>query len=155
MISLDGSPYLLEPSSEERLLTEISELEDRVLLLRENRVLTPETLDRYYGRKRFEYVAESNALEGSTLTSGETELAVLKGVTLTGHDPGYVRDAIDLDRALQSLTELARKNQPVDIQQVKGIHELILGERPGAGLFRKERVRIKGSNHTQIGRAHV
>ena len=93
-------------------------------------------------------VAESNALEGSTLTSGETELAVLKGVTLTGHDPGYVRDAIDLDRALQSLTELARKNQPVDIQQVKGIHELILGERPGAGLFRKERVRIKGSNHT-------
>lgn len=148
LISLDGSPYLLEPTSEERLLNEISGLEDRVLLLRENRILTPDTLDRYYGRKRFEYVAESNALEGSTLSTGETELAVLKGVTLTGHDPGYVRDAIDLDRALQSLTGLARHNQPVDISQVKGIHELILGERPGAGLFRKERVRISGSKHT-------
>ena len=148
MINLDGSPYLLEPSAEDHLLAEIRKLEERVSLLRSQKILTPATLERFYGQKRFEYVAESNALEGSTLTAGETELAVLKGVTVTGHDPGYVRDAVDLDNALQSLTSLARKNVPVDIEQIKEIHALILGKRPGAGLFRSERVQIKGSKHT-------
>jgi Fic family protein len=148
MINLDGSPYLLEPSAEDHLLAEIRKLEERVSLLRSQKILTQATLERFYGQKRFEYVAESNALEGSTLTAGETELAVLKGVTVTGHDPGYVRDAVDLDNALQSLASLARKNVPVNIEQVKEIHTLILGTRPGAGLFRTERVQIKGSKHT-------
>jgi len=148
MINLDGSPYLLEPSAERDLLVDIRKLEDRVSLLREQQILTRGTLERFYGQKRFEYVAESNALEGNTLTAGETELAVLKGITVTGHDPGYVRDAVDLDKALQRLTSLARDNVPINIEQVKEIHSLILGTRPGAGLFRTERVQIKGSKHT-------
>jgi Fic family protein len=148
MLNLDESPYLLDPAAEAELLVEIRKLEDRVLLLRNQRILTTTTLARFYGQKRFEYVAESNALEGSTLSTGETELAVLKGVTITGHDPGYVRDAVDLDNALQRLTSLARKNIPIDIEQIKEIHTLILGERPGAGMFRRTRVQIKGSKHT-------
>jgi Fic family protein len=148
MINLDGSPYLLDPSAEDHLLAEIRKLEDRVLLLRNQKILTPTTLERFYGQKRFEYVAESNALEGSTLTAGETELAVLKGITVTGHDPGYVRDAVDLDNALQRLTSLAREDIPIDVEQIKEIHTLILGTRPGAGMFRRERVQIKGSKHT-------
>lgn len=148
MINLDGSPYLLEEKSEENLLEDIKLLEERVELLRRQEILTPETLQRYYGMKRFEHVAESNAIEGSTLSSGETELAVLKGITITGHDPGYVRDAVALDKALMRLTELAKVDEPTDIKQIREIHELILGDRPSAGIFRSERVRIKGSKHT-------
>ena len=148
MINLDGSPYLLDPSAENYLLAEIGRVERRVSLLRSKKLLTAATLERVYGQKRFEYVAESNALEGSTLSVGETELAVLKGITVTGHDPGYVRDAVDLDNALQSLSTLAKKNIPIDIEQIKEIHSHILGSRPTAGLFRRERVQIKGSKHT-------
>ena len=148
MISLEECPYILDEKMADRLLEDINKLEERVNLLRLQGILTQETLQRYYGQKRFEHVAESNAIEGNTLSAGETELAVLKGITITGHDPAYIRDAIALDRALQRLTELAKDHNPTDLRQVREIHELIMGDRPSAGVFRNGRVRITGSKHT-------
>ncbi|MBF0309368.1 MAG: Fic family protein [Magnetococcales bacterium] len=105
-------------------------------------------MKQYYGKLRFEQVAESNALEGSTLSVGETELAILKGVTITGHDPAYVRDALALDQALRRLVELAESTgRTTDLDQLKELHALILGERSGAGLFRQDPVRTSGSRH--------
>lgn len=72
----------------------------------------------------------------------------MKGITITGHDPGYIRDAIALDRALKRLAELAKQPDPTDLKQVREMHELILDDRLSAGVFRSERVRIKGSKHT-------
>lgn len=37
-------------------------------LLRQQGILTEKTLQRFYGMKRFEQIAESNAIEGSTLS---------------------------------------------------------------------------------------
>lgn len=146
-LPLDGSPYVMEKATEEQIVAEIKSIDDRVLLLRQAGKLTDDTLRRYYGSKRFEQVAESNAIEGSTLTAGETEIAVLKGITLTGHDPAFVRDARALDAALSRTAELAKIREPTDIQQLLEVHALILGERPGGGQFRKERVKIRGSEH--------
>jgi Fic family protein len=124
-------------------------IEERVSLLRRSGTLTEQTVRDYYGDKRFEQVAESNAIEGSTLSVGETELAVVKGMTITGHDPAFVRDAVALDRALSRIAELARDpSTPTNIQQLHEVHALLLGERPGAGIFRRERVTISGSRHT-------
>jgi Fic family protein len=148
MINLNGTPYSLEKNSEIEIEKQIRELENRVLLLRRSGVLTPETIKRYYGEKRFEQVAESNAIEGSTLNAGETELAVLKGITTTGHDPAFIRDAISLDKALQELVVMARDTEnPLDNEQLHKIHGLILADRRGSGIFRNEPVRIKGSEH--------
>ena len=111
-------------------------------------MLTHDTIREYYGEKRFEQVAESNAIEGSTLSVGETELAVLKGVTITGHDPAFARDAISLDRALSRIAQLAREApKPVDVKQVCEVHGILLEGRSGAGTFRTESVTIRGSNH--------
>ncbi|MBU5612178.1 Fic family protein [Geomonas azotofigens] len=149
MLKLQGTPYLLDAMSEKEILRKIKELEDRVRLLRERGTLTEQTIRHYYGQKRFEQVAESNAIEGSTLSAGETELAVLKGITITGHDPAYIRDAKALDAALQRLAVMAKENkQPTDIEQLHELHGLILGGRPGGGMFRREPVTIKGSDHT-------
>src|SRR5256885_4303 len=108
MLVLSDTPYGIEGPAERNLAKTLTGLDERVALLRGTGKLTDETLKQYYGGKRFEQVAESNALEGSTLSVGETELAVLKGVTLLGHDPGYVRDAQALHRALLRLEEMAR-----------------------------------------------
>lgn len=124
-------------------------IEQRVALLRQQGTLTDETIRDYYGDKRFEQVAESNAIEGSTLNVGETQVAVLKGITITGHDPAYARDAIALDRALSRVVELARPGSPAtEIGQLLEIHEILLGDRPSAGMIRSERVKISGSDHT-------
>lgn len=148
MLNLDNTPYLLDAVAHQQILQRVKDIEERVKLLRLSGVMTDETLKEYYGEKRFEQVAESNAIEGSTLTAGETELAVIKGITITGHDPAYIKDAIALDKALTRITELARcHDKPTDISQIHEIHSLLLGERAGAGIFRKERVTISGAKH--------
>jgi len=138
---------VLTDAAEAHVISSIREIEERVSLLRATGKMTDETLRHYYGTKRFEQVAESNAIEGSTLGVGETEVAVLKGITLTGHDPAFVRDARALDAALTRTAELARRNEPTDIEQLLEVHKLILGDRPGGGQFRNERVIISGSRH--------
>jgi Fic family protein len=146
--NLEASPYLLEAVAEDQVKRRLSKIEERMSLLRKQGALTESTLKNYYGEKRFEQVAESNAIEGSTLGVGETQLAVLKGITVTGHDPAYVRDAIALDKALTRITELAKeKNSVTDIEQLQQVHALILGDRPGAGVFRSQRVIISGATH--------
>lgn len=149
MFSFENTPYLLDTEAEKQVLDRLNKIEERIFLLRGTGTLSPKTLINYYGEKRFEQVAESNAIEGSTLSAGETELAVAKGITITGHDPGFVRDAISLDRALTRTAELARDHSiPTNIAQLHEIHELILGDRPGGGVFRKDRVSISGARHT-------
>ncbi len=148
MFNLEGTPYILDQIAEAQVKERLIAIEERVSVLRHAGTLTDQTLREYYGEKRFEQVAESNAIEGSTLSVGETELAVLKGITVTGHDPAYTKDAIALDRALTRITEIARdRTATTDISQVHEIHALLLGEHPGAGLFRKERVTIRGARH--------
>jgi Fic family protein len=73
----------------------------------------------------------------------------MKGITSSGHDPAYTKDAVALDLALTRIVELARDTTtPTNISQLHEVHALLLGERQGAGMFRKERVRISGSQHT-------
>ncbi|MCF7817362.1 MAG: Fic family protein [Kiritimatiellales bacterium] len=149
MLNLEKSPYLVDAAVEREILAQVKTLEERIKLLRAAGTLTPQTIKDYYGEKRFEQIAESNALEGSTLTAGETELAVLKGITITGHDPAFTRDARALDEALKRLIEMAHEyDRPTDISQLHELHRLILGGVTGAGVFRHEPVRIKGSPHS-------
>lgn len=148
MLNLENTPYMLEGLAEEQIQQRVKAIEERVKLLRQSGIMTADTLKEYYGEKRFEQVAESNAIEGSTLSAGETELAVMKGITITGHDPAYAKDAIALDSALTRITELARcHDKPTDISQIHEIHSLLLGDRAGAGIFRKEKVIISGAKH--------
>lgn len=149
MFNLEATPYLLDQLASEQVRERLQTIEERVTLLRRSGTLSEQTIKDYYGEKRFEQVAESNAIEGSTLSAGETELAVLKGITITGHDPAFAKDALALDRALTRITEIARDTaHPTDIQQLHEVHALLLGERAGAGIFRSERVIIRGAKHT-------
>ena len=146
IINLEGSPYSLEATGG-WIMDEATELHERVELLREQGKLTPKTLRAYFGDKRFEQIAESNAIEGSTLGVGETQMAVLQGLTITGHDPAYAADAINLSRALERLVELADDPHPTTFEQVKELHALILGDPSGSSLFRSTPVIISGSPH--------
>lgn len=145
-IDLADTPYSLEETGQ-GVLDDIARLDQRVALLRHQGTLSDATLRTYFGDKRFEQIAESNALEGSTLGVGETQLAVLRGVTITGHDPAYVKDAITLANALERVTDLARLSQQTDLDQLNQVHGLIMGDRAGAGAFRSDRVVIRGSSH--------
>ncbi len=145
-VSLDGSPYSLEDTGG-WVFNKADELQQRADLLREQGRLSEQTLRAYFGDTRFRQIAESNAIEGSTLDVGETQMAILRGVTVTGHDPAFSKDAVNLSKALERMVELARDASPTNLDQVKEIHALVLGDSPGAGLLRTQPVRIGGSQH--------
>lgn len=148
LLQLSGTPYVVDSQAEAEIVARLRSIDERVALLRGSGTLTDNTIRNYYGEKRFEQVAESNAIEGSTLSVGETELAILKSVTITGHDPAFVRDAISLDRALTRIAQLAKEpSTPTDIAQICEVHSILLEGRSGAGTFRTERVTIRGSDH--------
>lgn len=150
---LDGCPYLVDEEGWRRAMADVAALEVKVGDLRSQGTLTDQTLRAYYNETRLSAITESNALEGSPLNLGETKLAVLQGITVSGHDPAYSRDAIALGAALDRVVELARARtgadlaQLTDLTQLKDLHGLILGERPSAGTFRTEPVRISGAAH--------
>ena len=148
---LKGSLYTLAQEEEEEASTELQTLIDRVGTLRKAGTLTEETLRQYYGDRRFEEVAESSRLEGSSLDAGATQLAIgvalQKGITLSGHDPAYVRDAQSLNRALEEVQTIAKARENVSIPLLGTLHGLILGDREGSGSVRDEAIIIKGSQH--------
>ena len=144
---LEGSIYSLTSSGQHGAWNRIMEANSRLGLLRQEGRLGPDILKRHYGQTIFEQVAESNALEGSTLSVGETEVAILKGVTLTGHDPRFVRDAHSLHAALLRLRELSVTGSPSSLETVQEVHGLILADHPLAGQFRTQPVQIRGSTH--------
>ena len=125
----------------------VGSLGRRAELLRSTGKLSEQTLRAYFGDKRFEQIAESNAIEGSPLSVGETKLAVLRGVTITGHDPSWSEDAVNLAAALDRMVELARIHEATRLGQVLKIHELILGGASGSGEWRTVPVEISGSPH--------
>lgn len=145
-IDLDGSPYSFEDTGG-WVWKKAAEIQERVDMLRTQGKLSEQTLRKFFGDTRFRQIAESNAIEGSTLDVRETKLAVLKGVTITGHDPAYSKDAVNLSKALERMVELARDGSPTTLDQVKQLHSLILDGAAGAGLFRSQPVRIAGSDH--------
>ncbi len=145
-VSLDGTPYSLESTSA-WVLDEVSKLHASVELLRSEGKLTEATLRAYFGDKRFEQVAESNAIEGSPLDVGETRLAIERGMTIPGHDAAFSQDAVNLSAALERMVELARGNAATTFEDVRQLHELVLGGTAGAGRFRSQPVTISGSPH--------
>ena len=86
-IDVTGTPYYLEfEASSGAVRKRLGELADRVELLRRNGTLSPATLQAYYGEKRFEQIAESNALEGSD--GGRNGAGGRSGSRVYGTRPG-------------------------------------------------------------------
>ena len=144
---MQGTPYLIPDEAREPLRQTLEELCRRVELLR-SKTLTAETLKNAYGDTIFEQVAESNAIEGSTLDVNETRLAITQGITLSGHDPNYVHDAQRLHNALVQMQELSRSSDPLNMTDIRGLHHLILEGDRASGEFRCVPVKISGAAHT-------
>ena len=140
-ISLSGSPYNFEETGH-WVLDKSCQFLARAELLRVQGQLSDTTLRAYFGQKRFEHIAESNAISGSTLSVSETQIAVIRGITITGHDPAYSEDAINLSLALERMVKMADERSPTTLDQVKSLHALILGDTPGAGLFQERPARV-------------
>ena len=96
--------------------------------------------------ERVQGVFSSNAIEGSTLTLGETE-AVLRGATVPGKHLHDHITAVNLNHAWLKMNDWAKG--AVDERLLLEIHQILMTRinDDEAGRYRNVRVRIVGSEH--------
>ncbi len=92
------------------------------------RPLAPEQEQRVMQKFRLEWNYNSNAIEGNSLTLGETRSLLLHGLTAAGKP---IRDHIDIrghNEAVLWLEDFVRDERPLTEQFIRGMHEVLLGE---------------------------
>ena len=120
--------------------------------------LTPEKIEQIRERMHVDFVFNSNKIEGSTLSRGETEL-VLRGITvgkksipdaLSGKDLGDILVAQNHSEAIQLVRKIAfDKTYQITENDIKKIHKIVMkGVITSAGKYRDYNLEVKGAGFT-------
>jgi Fic family protein len=130
-------------------LTEIDALKSR---LDARRPLSPEQvrgLATVFEAEETDYIHESNAIEGNTLTLAETEVVIRRGLTVHGKPLKDHLEAKNHLSAFQLLRQLVADQTAFSENVLLQLHALILRsiEDEWAGRYRTVPVRISGSRH--------
>lgn len=96
-----------------------------------------------------EWTYNSNAIEGNTLTLGETKLVILEGITIGGKSVREHLEAINHKKAIDYLESIVQTTKEVSEELILAIHRLILREidDENAGRYRDKKVHISGSRY--------
>lgn len=96
-----------------------------------------------------EWIYNSNAIEGSTLTLRETQLILQTGLTIGGRSLREHFEVINHKDAIEYADDLSKQNTPLSAFHVRQIHKLVLSriDDENAGQYRRTQVRIVGAQH--------
>jgi Fic family protein len=95
-----------------------------------------------------EWIYNSNAIEGSTITLQETRLILETGLTVGGKSLREHFEVINHKEAIRYVEDLVKDPGPITASHVRQIHKLILThiDDENAGNYRKTQVRIAGAS---------
>lgn len=129
----------------QRLLTRIEEKKAKLDSLRP---LPAAAVSRLKDQFTVEWIYNSNAIEGSTLTLRETQLILETGMTIGGKSLREHFEVINHKDAIEYVESLANQGEPITFH-VRQIHKLVLSQidDENAGQYRKTQVRIVGAQH--------
>lgn len=148
MSLLDGSPYLLDEVSGPQIVRAATELADQVGLLRSSGKLAPETLRKLRDEWGVVQVYESAGIEGNTLDLSETQMAIQKGITISGKPTEHSDEVRNLHSALEFLEQLAQSQDPLTEREIREVHALVVGSADARrGNYRSSDVEITNSPH--------
>ena len=126
----------------------MSRIEEGFRRLNSERPLSCEALTRLRDLLTVEYVYNTNAIEGNTLTLSETRLVLEEGITVAGKP---LRDHLEARNHLQALRyveDLASAGRVEEFDLLKLHHLVMMGiEDARPGEYRREQVFIGGSGH--------
>ncbi len=87
----------------------------------------PGALDGLEHSQRIDITYTSNAIEGNTLTAGETALVLEKGITISGKPLKDHLEAVDHARALSWVLEIASQHDtPIIEADIRNLHHLVV-----------------------------
>lgn len=96
-----------------------------------------------------EWIYNSNAIEGSTLSLRETQLILEQGITIGGKSLREHFEVVNHQEAIKLVESLAERTEPIAAFHVRQIHALVLAkiDNESAGQYRQAAVRIVGAAH--------
>src|SRR3989344_3867580 len=109
------------------------------------RPLSPDALARLKKEFEIEWTYNSNAIEGSTLTLGETRLVIERGITIGGKSLREHLDAKNHVEAIKLLEDMVKKKEPLKEFTIHLLHNTILKDIGQGGRYRETSVRIVGA----------
>jgi Fic family protein len=97
-----------------------------------------------------EWIYNSNALEGSTITLHETKLILETGLTIGGKSLREHFEVINHRDAIEYVESLVNSSEPLSAFHARQIHKLVLTriDDDSAGRYCQTQVRIAGAAHT-------
>ena len=128
--------------------TRLSDLHRRVKEMRSVGKLGTDALRRISQYFKIKGIYHSNAIEGNSLSLGETRRVIEEGITITGKSLRDTVETKNLSHALDYMEDIAvATEKPITLSDLRQIHELILkGINDGfAGRYRESEVKISGS----------
>ena len=140
----------------ENLDGRLLDLHVRIQEMQKSGKLNSQALRRIWQYFRIKDIYHSNAIEGNTLTVGETKWVVEEGI-LTGKAPRDQAEAKNLSHALDFMENIASSTEkPITLSDLRQIHALILKDIQDeyAGKYRDREVKIAGSEY-EPPKAHL
>lgn len=127
----------------------LARLEQKKAELDALRPLPAAAVQRLNQQLTVEWIYNSNAIEGSTLTLRETQLVLETGLTIGGKSLREHFEVINHKEAIEYAEELTGGDDPITPYQVRQIHKLVLThiDDESAGQYRNLPVRIGGALH--------
>lgn len=128
----------------------LSQIEHKKEELDHKRPLTEGEVARLNEEFVVEYIYNSNAIEGNTLTLRETDL-VLRGLTIDQKPLKDHMEAVGHKEAFEFVSEMVKSNTPLSEKLIKQIHYLVLADKKeDRGVYRRVPVRIMGAKHEPV-----
>lgn len=139
------------------MIAQIDELKGRLDALRPLEPEKVRALESVYHAQQTEYIYESNAIEGNTLTLAETELVLSKGITVSGKPLEDHLEATNHQQAMTRLQQMVTERHAITEPALLELHGIILRgiNDAYAGRYRDVPVRIAGSRHIPPNPAKV
>jgi Fic family protein len=133
---------MLEPRLGQRIQAKKAQLD-------ELRPLPAAAVRRLNEQLTIEWIYNSNAIEGSTLSLRETQLILEQGVTIGGKSLREHFEVVNHQEAIQLVEALAQQQAPLTPFHVRQLHGLVLTkiDDENAGQYRRGAVRIVGAAH--------
>lgn len=127
----------------------LEEIDRKKTIVDKARPLPKIILDNLSEYLDIEWTYNSNAIEGNTLTREETRLILKEGLTISGKSMREHLEATNHKNAIDYLSELLTKVEPITQKDIKTIHGFILEgiNNQYAGRYRDVEVYISGSTH--------
>ena len=116
----------------------------------EKRPLSKYTVNNIREELLLQWIYNSNAIEGNTLTIRETKVVLEDGITVGGKTLKEHLEVVNHKEAILYIEDTANKKELLSEKQIKNINYLILKsiDDEKAGVYRNRKVIISGASHS-------